>query len=96
MNKVTAASLSIFTGIFLVFFKVYVGLSSQSISIISDAMHSSMDVIASTITVVAIQLAKKPADKCHNYGHGRFEDLAAAIQSVLILIVSVTIITQAT
>lgn len=95
MNKERAAYLAIFVSIFLVFFKVIVGLSTRSISIISDAMHSSMDVVASTITLFAIRFANKPADKCHNYGHGRYEDLAAAIQSVLIFIISFTIIAQA-
>ena len=95
MNKFKAAYLAIFASIFLVIFKVIVGLSSNSISIISDAMHSAMDVVASTITLIAIYFAKKPADKCHNYGHGRYEDLAAVIQSVLIFLISVTIISQA-
>lgn len=96
MDRFKAAYLAISVSIFLVFFKVFVGLSTNSISIISDALHSSMDVIASTITLVAMKLAKKPEDKCHNYGHGKYEDLAAVIQSVLILIVSATIIYQAT
>ncbi|QNO15268.1 cation transporter [Alkalicella caledoniensis] len=95
MNKVRAAFLAIGVSIFLVIFQVIVGLKTNSISIISDAMHSTMDVFASTITLIAIHFAKKPADKCHNYGHGKYEDLAAAIQSVLIFIVSITIITQA-
>jgi cation diffusion facilitator family transporter len=94
MNKFKAAYLAISVSIFLVIFKILVGLSTNSISILSDAMHSSMDVVASTITLIAIKLAKKPADKCHNYGHGKYEALSAAIQSVLILIISVTIIYQ--
>lgn len=95
MNKVRAAYLAIGVSLFLVFFKVTVGLYTNSISIISDAIHSSMDVIASSITLMAISLAKKPADECYNYGHGKYEDLAAVLQSILILIVSITIITQA-
>lgn len=95
MNKFRAAYLAIFISIFLVIFKVIIGLSSNSISIISDAMHSGMDVVASTITLIAIYFAKKPADKCHNYGHGRYEDLAAVIQSMLIFLISITIIIQA-
>ncbi|SCY56547.1 cation diffusion facilitator family transporter [Alkaliphilus peptidifermentans] len=95
MNRFKAAYLAISVSVFLVLLKVFVGFVTNSISIISDALHSSMDVIASTITLVAMNLAKKPEDKCHNYGHGKYEDLAAAIQSVLILIISVTIITQA-
>ncbi|ABR47604.1 cation diffusion facilitator family transporter [Alkaliphilus metalliredigens QYMF] len=96
MNRFKAAYLAIVVSMFLVVFKVFVGTATNSISIISDALHSSMDVIASTITLVAMKLAKKPEDKCHNYGHGKYEDLAAVIQSVLILIISVTIISQAT
>lgn len=95
MNRFKAAYLAILVSIFLVVFKLLVGRETNSISIISDALHSSMDVIASTITLVAMKLAKKPEDKCHNYGHGKYEDLAAAIQSILILIISVTIINQA-
>lgn len=95
MNKFKAAYLAIFVSIFLVVFKIMVGLSTNSISIISDAMHSGMDVVASTITLIAIYFAKKPADKCHNYGHGRYEDLAAVIQSFLIFLISITIISQA-
>jgi cation diffusion facilitator family transporter len=95
MNRFKAVYLAIGVSIFLVFFKILVGLLTNSISIISDALHSSMDVVASTITLAAMKFAKKPVDKCHNYGHGKYEDLAAAIQSVLIFIVSVTIIFQA-
>ncbi len=95
MNKIKAASLAIAVSFFLVIFKIIVGLYTNSISIISDALHSSMDVIASTITLIAMKLASRPPDKSHNYGYGRYEDLSAAIQSVLIFLVSITIITQA-
>ncbi|SES88630.1 cation diffusion facilitator family transporter [Natronincola peptidivorans] len=95
MNRFKAAYLAIAVSIFLVFFKISIGLFTNSISIISDGMHSFMDVIASTITLAAMKLAKKPVDQCHNYGHGKYEDLAAVIQSVLILIISITIIYQA-
>ena len=95
MDKFKAAYMAIGVSVFLVIFKVSIGILTNSISIISDALHSSMDVLASTLTLIAMKLAKVPEDKCHNYGHGKYEDLAAATQSILIFIVSVTIITQA-
>ncbi|SET13222.1 cation diffusion facilitator family transporter [Anaerobranca gottschalkii] len=94
MNKFKAALLAISVSIFLVVLKLVIGVITNSISIISDALHSFMDVLASTITLAAMYFAGKPPDKCHNYGHGRYEDLAAVLQSILILIFSVTIIYQ--
>ncbi|WP_353892939.1 cation diffusion facilitator family transporter [Proteinivorax hydrogeniformans] len=95
MTKEKSALLAILASIFLVVLKLSVGIAANSVSIISDAMHSFMDVLASTMTFFAIRFAQKPPDKCHNFGHGKIEDLAAVIQSILILMVSVTIIRQA-
>ncbi|WP_350343272.1 cation diffusion facilitator family transporter [Proteinivorax tanatarense] len=95
MTKEKSALLAILASIFLVILKLSVGLSANSVSIISDALHSFMDVMASTMTFFAIRFAQKPPDKCHNFGHGKIEDLAAVIQSILILLVSITIIRQA-
>lgn len=95
MNQFKSVYLAIGVSVFLVIFKVMAGRMTHSISIVSDAMHSSMDVIASAITLAAMKLAQKPVDECHAYGHGRYEDFAAALQCILILLVSAAIIGQA-
>lgn len=94
VNKFKAALLAISVSIILVILKVVIGIITNSISIISDALHSFMDILASSITLAAMYFAAQPPDKCHNYGHGRYEDLAAVLQSILIFIFSITIIFQ--
>src|SRR6266849_6289036 len=68
---------SVFIGAALVVGKLVVGLLTGSLGIISEAVHSLLDLAASVFTLVAVRTARKPADTEHPYGHGRAENLAA-------------------
>lgn len=75
----------IVANIFLAFFKAIIGMTSNSIAIILDAVNNLSDVLSSIITIVGAKLAGKSPDKEHPYGHGRFEYLSAMVISLIIL-----------
>ena len=86
---------SVFIGVALVVGKLVVGLLTGSLGIISEAVHSLLDLAASTFTFVAVRTARKPADTEHPYGHGRAENLAAFAEGVLLLITAAGIAFEA-
>jgi cation diffusion facilitator family transporter len=84
--KTRAAALSIASNTLLIALKLAAGAITGSVAIITEAMHSSVDLIASIVAFVSVRTADKPADTDHPYGHDKFENLAAAIEALLILI----------
>jgi cation diffusion facilitator family transporter len=84
--KTRAAALSIASNTILIALKLAAGAITGSVAIITEAMHSSVDLIASIVAFVSVRTADKPADTDHPYGHDKFENLAAAIESLLILV----------
>jgi cation diffusion facilitator family transporter len=86
---------SVFVGVALVLGKLTVGLLTGSLGIISEAVHSLLDLAASIFTLVAVRTARKPADTEHPYGHGRAENLAAFAEGVLLLITAAGIAFEA-
>ena len=79
-----AAALSFTSNLTLMVMKFVIGIMSGSIAVLSDAIDSAQDVVASLFAFVSIQLARQPADEEHPYGHGKAESLAAAAQALLI------------
>ncbi|MDR2736427.1 MAG: cation diffusion facilitator family transporter [Gracilibacteraceae bacterium] len=94
-TKSAAASLSVISNTTLVILKIIVGLLSGSVSILSEAMHSGMDLIASLIAFISVRISSRPPDKTHPYGHGKIENLTAAIEALLLLAVVFFIIQEA-
>ncbi len=94
-SKVTAAAVSIFSNTFLIIIKVVVGLLSGSVSIISEALHSGTDLIASFIAFFSVKVSDKPPDKEHPFGHGKFENVSGVIEALLIFIAAAWIIYEA-
>lgn len=93
MNKKTkTASLSILSNSILIIMKLMVGIVTGSVSIISEAIHSTIDLAASLISFFSIRISSKPADTEHPYGHGKFEDVSGVIEGLLILCASIWII----
>jgi cation diffusion facilitator family transporter len=90
--KTRAAMLSIASNTILIALKLAAGAITGSVAIITEAMHSSIDLIASFVAYFSIREADKPADDEHPYGHEKIENLAAAIEAMLILIGSGVII----
>lgn len=93
-NKVKAAAVSIFSNSFLIAIKVVVGILSGSVSIISEAIHSGMDLMASFIAFFSVRISDKPADKDHPFGHGKFENVSGVIEALLIFAAAAWIIVE--
>jgi cation diffusion facilitator family transporter len=83
-RKSRVAVLSVVSNSTLVVFKLIVGLAIGSVSVISEAIHSGVDLVASLIAFFAIRTANKPADEKHTFGHGKYENLSAALEGALI------------
>lgn len=83
-NKVKAVQLSVLTALFLTIFKISIGLVTHSLGLIASSIDSLMDVLVSSVNLIAIKEADKPADKEHLYGHGKIESLAGLFQSIII------------
>lgn len=84
--KVRAAAVSITSNSCLIVLKVAAGLLTGSVGILSDAVHSLMDLVASMIAFASVRKADQPADASHRYGHQKLEDLAAGAQALLLLL----------
>jgi cation diffusion facilitator family transporter len=85
-RKTRAAALSILSNSVLIALKLVAGIVTGSIAIITEAIHSSIDLLASVIAFVSVRKAGEPADADHPYGHDKIENLAAAIEGMLILV----------
>jgi cation diffusion facilitator family transporter len=85
-TKTRAAGLSIASNSTLIALKLVAGFLTGSIAIITEAVHSSIDLIASIVAYVSVRKAGEPADPEHPYGHAKVENLAAAFEGVLILL----------
>jgi cation diffusion facilitator family transporter len=93
--KVKIARLSIFSNTFLIILKIVAGLMSGSVSIISEAIHSSMDLMAAIIAFFSVRVSDNPPDSRHPYGHGKVENISGVIEAILIFIAAAWIITEA-
>lgn len=94
-KKVRIARLSIISNSLLILMKLIVGVISGSISIISEAIHSFMDLLASIIAFFSVKISDTPADERHPYGHGKFENVSGVIEAVLIFVAAFWIIYEA-
>jgi cation diffusion facilitator family transporter len=94
-SKQKAALSSIVAGFSLTAFKFVVGILTASLGILSEALHSLLDLVAAVITYISVSISDKPADEDHNYGHGKVENLSAFLESILLLVTSIWIIYEA-
>ncbi|NVO19050.1 MAG: cation transporter [Bacteroidetes bacterium] len=85
-RKSRVAALSVISNSTLVVFKLIIGLIIGSVSVISEAIHSGVDLVASVIAFFAVRTANKPADDKHTFGHGKYENLSAAVEGALIFV----------
>jgi cation diffusion facilitator family transporter len=93
--KRRTAALSIVSNSALILLKLVAGSITGSVAILTEAVHSSIDLIASIVAFVSVRKAGEPADESHRYGHEKIENLAAAIEGILILVGSAAIAFQA-
>jgi cation diffusion facilitator family transporter len=91
-TKSGAAALSILSNSTLVVLKLIVGLLTHSVSVISEAAHSAVDLAASIIAFFSVRAADIPADEDHPFGHGKIENISGVIEAVLIFVAAAYII----
>ena len=95
-TKSGAATLSVASNALLIALKIAAGAITGSIAILTEAAHSSIDLVASVIALISVRKADEPPDREHPYGHEKAENLAAAIEGMLILIGAGIIVFEAT
>jgi cation diffusion facilitator family transporter len=91
-SKIKVARLSIASNTFLIIIKLIVGFIAGSVSIISEAIHSAMDLVAAIIAYFSVSVSDRPADSEHPYGHGKYENVSGVIEAVLIFVAAIWII----
>ena len=91
-SRTSAAAISIASNAGLIILKLVAGAITGSVAIITEAIHSAVDLVASFIAYFSVRQAEEPADESHRYGHEKFENVAAAAEGVLILIGSGVIV----
>lgn len=85
-NKTRVAVLSVASNSLLVLLKIITGLLMGSVSVLSEAIHSAVDLVASVIALVAVRVSAKPADEGHPFGHGKVENISGAVEALLIFL----------
>jgi cation diffusion facilitator family transporter len=93
--KLRTAALSIASNSGLILVKVIAGTLTGSVAILTEGVHSSIDLVASVVAFLSVRKAGEPADESHRYGHEKVENLAAAIEGILILVGSAVIVFEA-
>ncbi len=94
-KKTRAALVSVCSNITLIIMKIFAGILSGSVSIISEAIHSAMDLVAALIALVAVRKSDIPPDQRHPYGHDKIENVSGVIEALLILLAAGWIIFEA-
>lgn len=91
-EKNAAALSSVIAAVGLTTFKIIVGIMTNSLGILAEAAHSGLDLVAALVTFMAVRLSGRPADREHQYGHGKIENLSALFETLLLLVTCVWII----
>src|SRR5438270_1619910 len=94
-EKRAVAQNSVWAALAITTLKVVVGITTGSLGILSEALHSGLDLVAAVITLFSVRVSDKPADADHQYGHGKVENFSAFIETGLLLITCVWIIWEA-
>src|SRR3954447_18369495 len=95
VRKQRAAWTSIISNTLLIVLKIGAGVITGSVAIITEAVHSSIDLVASVVAFFSVRKAHEPADESHPYGHEKVENLASAFEGVLIVLGAAIIIFEA-
>src|SRR5690349_24341988 len=94
-EKRAVAGNSVLAAIAITALKIIVGISTGSLGILSEAAHSGLDLVAAIVTFLSIRVSDKPADADHQYGHGKVENFSAFIETGLLLVTCVWIVSEA-
>src|SRR5271167_2575689 len=95
LEKKAVALNSICAAVGITLLKVIVGITTGSLGILSEAAHSGLDLVAALITYFSVRVSDKPADADHQYGHAKFENFSAFIETGLLLLTCVWIVYEA-
>ncbi|MFQ5927413.1 MAG: cation diffusion facilitator family transporter, partial [Terriglobia bacterium] len=94
-EKKAVALASVVAAFFLVTLKAVVGVSTHSLGVLSEAAHSGLDLVAASVTYFSVRISGKPADAEHQYGHGKFENFSAFLETGLLLVTCAWIVWEA-
>ncbi|HWR68754.1 MAG TPA: cation diffusion facilitator family transporter, partial [Desulfomonilia bacterium] len=94
-EKIAVARLSVISNSVLILAKIAVGTLTGSVSIISEAAHSAVDLLASVIAFFSVKNSGKPADRDHPFGHGKIENISGTVEAILIFMAAGWIIFEA-
>jgi cation diffusion facilitator family transporter len=94
-EKQSVARSSVLVAVAITAFKFVVGFLSGSLGILSEALHSSLDLVAAVVTLFSVRVSDKPADADHQYGHGKVENFSAFIETGLLLFTCAWIVYEA-
>ena len=94
-RKARIAALSVGSNALLVLLKLAVGALTGAVSVMSEAIHSGLDLVASVIALLAVRASAREADEQHPFGHGKYENISGAIEALLIFVAAAWIIVEA-
>jgi cation diffusion facilitator family transporter len=95
VKKSRAAAVSIASNTALILLKLAAGFITGSVSLIAESIHSVMDLIAAIVAFISVRISDSPADKKHQFGHGKAENLSGVIEGILILVAAGLIVNEA-
>src|SRR5215813_1922340 len=91
-EKRRAALLSVGSALLLVSLKTFLVVRTGSLGVLSEALHSGLDLVAAVITFLSLRVSDQPADERHPYGHGKFENFSAFVETGLLLLTALYVI----
>jgi cation diffusion facilitator family transporter len=94
-QKASTAMVSVVSNSILVVFKLIIGFMMGSVSVISEGIHSSVDLLAAVIALFAVKKSAEPEDDDHPFGHGKFENISGTVEALLIFLAAIWIIVEA-
>src|SRR6185312_15770085 len=95
LEKRRVAMNSIYVALVITTLKLVVGYRTRSLGILSEAAHSGLDFLAALITLLSVRVSDRPADADHPYGHGKFENFSAFLETGLLLVTCIWIVWEA-
>lgn len=94
-EKVSVAKLSVYSNTALVVTKLIVGVLMMSVGVISEALHSGIDLVAALIARFSVKRSSEPPDSDHRFGHGKFENMSGVVEGALIFVAAGIIVFEA-
>src|SRR5215470_3475265 len=94
-EKRRAALLSVASALLLVSLKTFLVVRTGSLGVLSEALHSGLDLVAAVITFLSLRVSDRPADERHPYGHGKFENFSAFVETGLLVLTALYVIYEA-